>query len=88
MAGDTVYVVTATSRPPFFKSTLHALDRRSGDVIWEYDLEGWSATSVAVSGDAVFVTTTGFFLGSLWLLTAGCIRLIETLESYVGYSTT
>ena len=25
VAGDTVYVVTATSRPPFFKSTLHAL---------------------------------------------------------------
>ena len=63
VAGDTVYVVTATSRPPFFKSTLHALDRRSGDVIWEYDLEGWSATSVAVSGDAVFVTTTSFIRG-------------------------
>ena len=53
---DTIFFATVTW--PRRSTTLHALDRSSGDEVWTYPAEGSILETVAVGGGAVFLATT------------------------------
>ncbi len=68
VVGDTIFVANAQVQPfrdavsndltAQFQSTLFALERSSGEIVWSYPLEGYTGLPVATGGGAVFVATT------------------------------